>query len=71
MNVRWLIMLLLAPCFGGCAATNLVTPTLQVGSSTVTLVTDFSLSGASSSSLAAAETEDLNHVIGLQSTLRF
>jgi hypothetical protein len=71
MTTRWFIILLLVPCLGGCASTNLVTPTLQVGSSTVTLVTDFSLAGPPTTSLAATETGEINHTIGLQSTLRF
>jgi hypothetical protein len=65
------MILLLAPWFGGCAATNLVTPSLQVGSSTLSLTTDFTLAGTQTTSLSATETDDLNHTIGLQSTVRF
>jgi hypothetical protein len=71
MTTRWFIILLLVPWFGGCAATNLVTPSLQVGSSTLTLITDFTLAGTQTSSLTASETDELNHTIGLQSTVRF
>ena len=71
MTARWFMILVLAPWFGGCAATNLVTPSLQVGSSTLTLINDFTLAGTQTSSLSTADTDELNHSIGLQSTVRF
>ncbi|MHB8707887.1 MAG: hypothetical protein ACYC9I_03360 [Desulfuromonadales bacterium] len=71
MATRWLLVLLVAPCFGGCGATTIVTPELKLGPSVVTLTTDIIPDETQSFNLAGEQMSISALELGLRSTIRF
>lgn len=71
MTFRWLLILLAAPCFGGCGATTIVTPELKLGPSIVTLTTDITPDETPSSDSAGDQLSISALELGVRSTIRF
>lgn len=71
MAIRWLLVLLMTPWFGGCGATTIVTPELKLGPTTVTLTTDITSPGLQAISGTEEQTSVSALGLGLRSTLRF
>lgn len=71
MAVRWLLILMMAPCFGGCGTTTIVTPALKLGPNIVTLTTNVNPDAIETSGQVAGQTEANAIGLGLRSTIRF